>query len=425
MERELAELTKKVADEEEKRQKLLEQERRKQGGIPAEIDAYNRAQKEKELREHRAGAQSAGNELNPRQSGGLAGGLASLFGGGNAAQAVGSSVGSFGGATASGTLAAMGTKLGPVSAGLGLATTAMQGVGAAAKAVGSAFGPVGMAVGELVAKLAVVPGMINSILGTLTSFGELASPAAMKRLEFAVTDTAAVIGQSFVPFMDLMRDGIRAFGDILANILPNQDEVRAALMEFQQELSGLYDSMREMAAELGPVLRGIVIEGIKMLGNALVQLAHMARGAMMMLTALAKVLEAMGLITLGDPNAQRSSIGAAARQAGMTSFDEYRKQLQIRAFTEPGRPTAQDMPKSVFNIEKAVNTIVAWTELMTPGGLMAAFSDVLNPFADGGAGRAAHDGADAGRVRGADDGGGGVINAINAQLAQVRARLGF
>src|SRR5262249_53014547 len=112
---------------------------------------------------------------------------------------------------------------------------------------------------------AAMPGLLQDITTTLTSMAAKASPGQFKLWTVALDDVQGVIGQSFLPVLELMREGVRLFGDVLANILPNTSEVRGALSGLRGAFREIGAEIRKVFAELGPTIRDMLIEKIKTL----------------------------------------------------------------------------------------------------------------------------------------------------------------
>src|SRR5262249_593998 len=160
---------------------------------------------------------------------------------------------------------------------------------------GDALGHLGKVVGELAGlarplfdALAGIPTVFMGITETLVSFAAKASPGLFRSWQIALDDVQAVIGHSFVPVLELMRDGVRLFGDVLANLLPNTNEVRSALSEFQAAFASFGREIRVILAEIGPSIRDVLIEGLQ-------QLAHwLAVATRAVVLAVQRLRAAMG-----------------------------------------------------------------------------------------------------------------------------------
>ena len=68
----------------------------------------------------------------------------------------------------------------------------------------------------------VVPGVVA---GGIAAVGAR-SPATMERFERALLDVTAVIGETFTPILEVVTEGVKLFGDVLASILPDASEMR-------------------------------------------------------------------------------------------------------------------------------------------------------------------------------------------------------
>lgn len=91
------------------------------------------------------------------------------------------------------------------------------------------------------------------------------SPATMERFERALLDTTAVIGDTFAPVMDLASEGIRLFGDFLASVLPDANEMREILKPLQEGLKDL----RSVLTQVAPTIKDILVVALEGFGVAL------------------------------------------------------------------------------------------------------------------------------------------------------------
>lgn len=186
---------------------------------------------------------------------------------------------------------------------------------------------VGEALGAFVEALAAVPGIIKDITESLIYMAARASPTLFMTWRRALDDVTAVIGRAFIPVLELMRDGVRLFGDVLASMLPNAEEVRSALSDFRSAFEEFGQAVREVVAAVGPEVREFLLMNVRVIG---VVLGSVAR-------AVATFLKALGF----SGGELRSSQGAAAQEAHFSSASEYQKTLQLAAFREPGKDDAK------------------------------------------------------------------------------------
>ncbi len=182
-------------------------------------------------------------------------------------------------------LGGLNSALGPITGGLDLASDIMgsiaTGIGDNASQVGQVVGmavagPIGAAVGAMLGdalgkqlqQLAKIPAVIGSILSTLTGFAAKASPGQMTMLTMAIDDTQAIIGQSFLPMMELMREAIKFVGDTIATIIPSYDEVQSALAGVRYAFQQVGNEVKNFLQEFGPTIKVMLVNSIKLLGIA-------------------------------------------------------------------------------------------------------------------------------------------------------------
>ena len=148
--------------------------------------------------------------------------------------------------------------LGPIGAGLDLASHGLKGAADTVKSIpviGNLFGP-------LLDQLAILPGAIKSVTESLVSMAAKASPGQFHLFEMAVDDVQGVIGQSFLPVLAMMRDGVRLFGDVLATILPNANEVTEALRTAREAFNLIGSNIRASLGVVGGEIRDKIISGL-------------------------------------------------------------------------------------------------------------------------------------------------------------------
>lgn len=221
--------------------------------------------------------------------------------------------------------------LGPIGMGLDLLTTGLETISGVIKGIPL----VGSILGPLSDVLAGIPGIFKDITTTLVGFAATASPGMFKRYQVALQDVQGVIGQAFLPFLELMTDGIRLFGDVLANVLPNMSEVRAALSSTFGEFANFGQEMRKTMAEIGPTIRGVIIKGLQQLSH---WLGVVGRAAMLLAKQFGLTFKSMkpDAAAAGLAGGPRTSAGASAQPVRIEGIDEYTKALQTAAFAAPG-----------------------------------------------------------------------------------------
>lgn len=320
--------------------------------------------------------------------------------------------------TVSKSLSGLAGPLGPLGVGFDLLGDSMEG----ALAFVGKFGIVGEAINSVLGPLAAIPGTMKGILETLTGFAGKASPGQYRMLQIALEDVQAVIGGSFVPIMEIMKDSIRLIGDVIANLLPNAGEMYSALGEIRVAFAEVRAAVMGAMTTLGPTVRGLFISVVKeivtmvaalmrvfamlvpvltpvidvmatmakifvdiggvgftvgfMLGTLAVALAALVAPLLMVLgpiLLLASPFIAVGVAIAGvvgllrsfgviGPAATgaRTSDGAAARPAQFSGFEEYQRQIQVSAYSDPGVATQAQVPTILSDIRTTLNQIYTW-----------------------------------------------------------------
>ena len=238
----------------------------------------------------------------------------------------------------------------PAGGGFNLAGLAAKGAeggaaeGAAAGAGGAAgaAGPVGIAVAlaaaAAVKALQTVAAALNALKEVSLAFAAQANPKVVERYTLAWDDLQAVVGRSLIPVVELITQGVRLFGDVLASVLPTTQEMRAALAPLGDALKEL----RDVFAELAPYIK-VTITG------ALLTLGYTLKGLALTIKALLLPLRQLGL--LGGKQLA-SSVGAANKGVSFTGAEEYAKSVYQAAYAS-AQPGEGNLP-----VESAVNLIV-------------------------------------------------------------------
>ncbi len=210
---------------------------------------------------------------------------------------------------------------------LGSVTGSLQkGVGPAIGDALEAIGPVGIALTAVGAGAAVAVRGLKEMASTIAGFAGVASPGSLKQWELAVRDLQGVVGQTLVPVLHLMTDGMRLLGDILASILPNAREMEQILAPLREAFGDLSKEIREVLASIGSTVRSVVIHALKDLTTVLVLLAKSADLAARHLRDANPGLDLllMGLEKLNGTDA-RSAQGAAARPGSIQTGEDYQR----------------------------------------------------------------------------------------------------
>lgn len=239
----------------------------------------------------------------------------------------------------------------------------------AAGGLGAAAGPVGM-----VAAAALVAGKAIFDLGekaiqTGFQFAQIASPATMDLYNRAVLDSEAVLGQRFVPVVELATVAVRDVGDFFAEILPSTGEFRASLAEFKPAL----DDIRDAARDVAPIIKDVFGASLQLVAAGAKDVSSAVKFATIGFRALANNLG----IPLGGPAV--SSVGAAAGSVSIGSIEDVSRKM-FEAAVGQGRQI--DSPTRSANSLERIEALASGlkAELMTRLDFMQR---LLNPVEAG------------------------------------------
>ncbi len=263
----------------------------------------------------------------------------------------------------------LGGELGPIGLGFSVMSGAAHGAVDAVSAVSPALG-------AMIAPLAEIPDVLGSITSTLTHFAAKANPASFRLFEHAVDDSQAVIGQRFVPVLELMTDGVRLFADVLTTILPDVDDVRASL----SDLRGLMMDFRESLGDVAPVLKQIAgayfKENMRQLSAAIYTTVKPLEIFIRGLNILGSTLSSLTGLNFGFGGGLESSVGAAARPAQYEDSDRYRERLQLAAYSQGQGPTQAQLPSLVQQIHDMLRN---WTQQWSLDAVIAQVRAAIVP----------------------------------------------
>ncbi len=246
--------------------------------------------------------------------------------------------------------------LGPIGAGLDLMGKALGGVASAIKSIPL----VGEALGPFADELAAIPGLVGDITQSLVSLAAVASPGAFKLWQRALADVQGVIGQRAVPVLRLLTDGVRFFGDVLATVLPSQQEVTEALGPLKAAWDDLKDSLGDVVTEVGPLLKEYLID-------ILYEVAIAASIAFRQFKLYADLFKTFSVFSpLAQPGKElKSSFGAAAQTPEFGGLEDLSKKLITAGFEsgtsgDPARDTASNSSAILKLLER-------WSSASTVG----------------------------------------------------------
>lgn len=238
--------------------------------------------------------------------------------------------------------------LGNVKSGIGVATSIAQG---SPTGVLSSMGPYGAAAAGAV-------NAMQALTDTIIGFVQVANPAVVEQLNHAIADVSGVIGQFLTPVVEAAVPWVRMFGDFLASILPNAEELRNALAP----LDGALASLKEAIDPLIPLFQDYLLNSIEQFAVAIELLA-----------LLIEKMPGMDLLKAaggGSTSNWKSGQGAAYRgPASYQGIAEAGRGLHLAGFGQAGSSemrTAKATEKSATTLEKILH--------LMPGGNLVALA---------------------------------------------------
>jgi hypothetical protein len=222
--------------------------------------------------------------------------------------------------------------------------------GGAAGGIGAALGTIGAVAGVAVVAIGAVAIGLKKLgdvaVSTVSSF----SPVTIKLFDFALQDLSAVIGERLSPYVEYLTKVFRLVGDTLETILPTGDEVRSAFSFMDDVLKDL----RSAIASVAPLLKDVLIGGLKLFAGAIQSFTLPLR------TAIA-FLRGLGIIS-GEAKL-KSSVGKAPRDVAFSGVEEYLKKVYIGALMSGRGATPEDkLNNAAENFSNAVNRFTTAVE---------------------------------------------------------------
>jgi hypothetical protein len=229
-------------------------------------------------------------------------------------------------------------------------------------------------VGPMVSKAFMgILGPMKDITGSLVSMAAVASPGAFKIWTMALEDVQGVIGQTFTPVLQIMTEGVRLFGDVLATVLPSMDEMTAILDEVRPAFNSLKNEIKAFFGEFGSTIRGFISGGLRVLMNVLGQVMRFIG---QLTRTLGNFMRGLGLAGPQE-SVEGRSVGAAARPAQIQGLEEYSQQLQRAAFMGPSNQGVSPQVDAV-NWLQTINSSI----LELPMRIALAINEFVNPLSN-------------------------------------------
>jgi hypothetical protein len=220
---------------------------------------------------------------------------------------------------------------GPLGA-VGSMLGAVEGAGSALKGVGDKLGPLGIGMSVVGGAIEGVTKQVTAFLTVATQLVAKAQPGVTRRLQFAIDDTAAVVGHRLVPVIELITKAVRGIGDVLQTILPSAAEFRSAL----SPLSEAFDEIKEAIAPVARLLKVALTVGLR----------ELAFGLRIVFETIKPLIQLARFALPGLPGGQlESSTGAAARPVSFMDTQTYARSVYAAAAgsgIDPSRQTAEN-----------------------------------------------------------------------------------
>jgi len=238
------------------------------------------------------------------------------------------------------------------------------------------------AVASVAPKVAAAAGVLGSLISGVVA---KANPAVAQQFTLALNDTLAVIGQALVPVLRVLTRLMRSFGDTLQSFAGGVGEALASILD---SLMPLFQVFLDVFARAGELVAGVL-----QFVAPLVKIA--AEGIRTVFEWIGKavryLLDLIGIEVSESRVRPGSSVGAAVRQAGVSSVSGVIQQAQISALqlgnasTSYGKMTADNTAQLIVRADSIVGKIewmVRNIEQM-PRLIGDAVADAVNPFSTG------------------------------------------
>lgn len=122
-------------------------------------------------------------------------------------------------------------------------------------------GPVGLIAAAAVSAAKELWALGKAAVAAAFNLARLANPAYAERMDRAMLDAQAVVGQRFVPLMNVVTQVVRAFGDFLATVLPSTQAMRTAFDALRPAVDAIRRVFAVIAEALHPVFEALAEAG--------------------------------------------------------------------------------------------------------------------------------------------------------------------
>ena len=180
--------------------------------------------------------------------------------------------------------------------------------------------------GALTSAMSMIGGAASAgagIVGAGIAAAGVANPKEAELFGQALKDVTGVIGQVFVPVLQVVTQAVRFFGDLLASILPSAED----MAEVMAPIAEIFQSLKEALNPILPIIKDVLVKALQALAWAVRQLVDGLKWA----------LDKLGLGGGGTSN-WKSSVGAASQRGSFVSADQLGRGQIAGAFGMGGGP---------------------------------------------------------------------------------------
>ncbi len=133
----------------------------------------------------------------------------------------------------------------------------------------------------------------KEVTEALVEMSAKANPGQFRLWQLSLDNVQATIGSRFIPVLTKMTEWVDKFGDVMATVLPNTTEVEGALKPLFDSLSEFKSALSDLNKEAGPLLREVLIRGLRQLASVMSGIVDVATFAAKSLTEFTKVLRSV------------------------------------------------------------------------------------------------------------------------------------
>jgi hypothetical protein len=112
-------------------------------------------------------------------------------------------------------------------------------------------------------------GAISGLVTAIAQLAAIANPGLFEIFTNALQDIQGVLGQTLMPIFEAFIPIVQQFGDAVATLMPDIEQVREAIKPFVEVLQKFGERFMEIAQKLGPVVQEVLLNLFEAIGETM------------------------------------------------------------------------------------------------------------------------------------------------------------